>query len=136
MSRTILYKEDIIKILEELMVIIKPYHTSDAGANIIFDIETTLTLLDCDVKNILQFELMQQRIACLLKGALYVVETDKHEGIKADIKSLENSMKALRGLVIREIMGYNHLGEYLLFGFKILDYYPDYPANKETEECQ
>jgi len=61
-SNIILYKEDIIKILEELTIMIKPYHTSESGANILLDIETILTLLDYDVKNIFQFELMQQRI--------------------------------------------------------------------------
>jgi len=43
-------------------------------------------------------------------------------------------MNALKGLAIRKIVGYNYLGEYLLFGFEVLDYRPKYPITEISHD--
>jgi len=134
MSNIILNKEDVTSILKLLKGIIEPHHASDAGANLLISIEETLIDLDCWVNNIFRFMLIQRRTTCWLEHSLDIIKSEQYENMNADIKSLKRSTRALKGLSIREIKGDDCLKEYLLFGFEVLDYHPEYLINKETDK--
>jgi len=121
-----LTKAKIIQILAESKVIIQSQRSSDAGAEILFDIETILTDLDCCVKNIVQFANILHRSVCLLEDTYNILEASEYNEIKTKIRILNNAINDLHMLSIREIKGENCTQKYVNYGFSIHKYNPEY----------
>ena len=134
MENIILDKDAIIKILKGLERAVTPHHTSETGAHSLWDIHKILTLLDCGIRNILEFALIQQRIICLFKGTHGLLDTTQNIDSEILVENLEKSMDLLEIYAKREIRGQSCYKEYVEYGFEIVHYYSEYLKPREKNE--
>lgn len=129
--QNILNKEDIRHILEISKIITRPVFDSEIGANIIFDVSTEFTLLDYDIRNIIDFIRIHHRVICILRDILTAIDQSivsqfQQRDVYEHIFTLQRSLTALKQPGIKEIGGGDCQEEYVAYGFEKHKYHSEY----------